>query len=222
VRAITRIVSLCVLLYVGPSAGSAVDCDGTQHTQMEISICAEPVLQELDKVLDAAVWRASSSNDAFQSRELRNDVARHCRREQGDSLVNCLIHTETHALKRILRAMGEIKHSQAPHADANQFDGVGDDDRLAALNRLLSLVDTMPEGKDKNRLTAYTLAALVTTFNDQSEDETQIRKTMNLLSSQAVDGCQASTEKLWESALASYDVSCGIIKFQSVYSELHY
>jgi len=205
--------------------GSAVDCDGTEHTRLEIAICAEPVLHELDKVLDSAIWRASSSVKVFRSNELRNDVARHCRRQQGSSLGNCLIHTETHALKKVLRGLGEIENSQVPHADASQYEGIGDsgDDRLAALNSLLSLADAMPAGEDKDRITAYTLAALVTTFKNQAQDQFQTRKTISLLSSNAIDGCTAAgSEALWESALDSYGVSCGIIKFQAVYTELHY
>lgn len=229
VRAITRMVSLCALLcagmYAGPSAASAVDCDGTQHTRMEISICAEPVLHELDKVLDSAVWRASGSAKIFRSNKLRNDVARHCRRQTGNSLSNCLLHTETHALKSVLRSLGEIENSQAPHADVGQYEGMSDigDDRLAALNSLLILTGVMPAGEDKDRLKAYALAALVTTFESQTQDEVQTGKTISLLSSSVIDGCSAEgSEALWESALESYGVSCGILKFQAVYSELHY
>jgi len=222
-------VGLCVWLYAGlyavPAAAGAVDCDGTQHTRMEISICAEPVLHELDKVLNSAIWRASSSAKVFRSNKLRNDVARHCRRQQGSSLGNCLLRTETHALKTVLSDLGEIENSPAPHSDPGQYEGMGElgEDRLAALNSLMGLANTMPAGEDKDRLTAFALAALVTTFENQTQDESQTRKTINLLSSSAIDGCAtAGREALWESALESYGVSCGIIKFQAVYSELHY
>lgn len=221
------------LLWVTPghsaNAATGVDCEQSPHTRLEGAICNETVLRALDRELAAASQRAIDSDLLVhaQALEMRNGIARLCRRETDDNIGACLLGAELEAYLEITTRLGEFipigaaftgyAALQSPSVLDSGSDGSGQ--KIELLHRLLPVAQSSLVHTGDTDLTVTTIVELLHLHQKPEAGLSARSESSNFVSSlerKIQQGC-ASTQykRKWKASLKKHNMGCSQLRKQA-------
>ena len=212
---------LCCSTSEAKPQSDGISCDETQHTRLEITICAEPYLQALDNTFLASINRAIDAGvmAPAQGIELRNSVARNCRHESDVDVGACLLVNELGALEKISTRLGEIKSEvrlQESEAEIRQRYSGNIAEHLLLMHRQLLLAEDISFKTGKTDLMIATLVNLLETYQSQLKSEvtdSSLSQSIAAINLKLSRGCNHELyARQWRRSLQTFDISCARIQ----------
>lgn len=219
-KSIQKLLWLLPLLYLNP-ASAGVDCAGTPHTRIEISVCGEPVLQALDQELTHALKSAQRRGLIDKSAVLttRNQIARQCWRQTDEQLNACLLDSE---LKALIWVQSRLDGDTDSQIDPIWHYREGMVSHAVQLQKQLLVAERRLQKTRDPRLTVVTVVDLIRLFEQQLQLQpgaVEADAAIAQLQQRLVSGCNhAAYAKKWQAAVVASGQNCQALQSAAVLS----